>query len=55
MQLRRPIPLAATLAVALLSFPATSLASDGTGTWFDGLEAGVCFDDVFDISGNYDF
>lgn len=55
MQLRRPTPLAATLAAALLSFPAASLAADGTGTWFDGLEAGVCFDDVFDVDGNYDF
>ncbi|MEK7253060.1 MAG: hypothetical protein AAB198_07425 [Actinomycetota bacterium] len=26
-----------------------------TGTWFDGLAAGVCFDDVFLPDGSYDF
>lgn len=26
-----------------------------TGTWFDGLAAGVCFDDVLDTDGEFDF
>ena len=42
-----------------LVFAASSVTiaaeSAETGTWFDGLEPGVCFNDAFDDDGDFDF
>ena len=48
--------LVAGLLVAL-SVPLQSAAAQApaTGTWFDGLEAGICFDDAFTDDGDWDF
>lgn len=46
------------LAVALCTaLPATAIgaAPEGTGTWFDGLRAGICFDDAFLPDGGFDY
>jgi Tol biopolymer transport system component len=46
------------LAVALCTALPTMVigaAPEGTGTWFDSLEAGVCFDDAFLPSGDFDY
>jgi len=44
-------------AASLASMPVAAADADPdlTGTWFDGLEAGVCFDDAFDDAGDFDF
>jgi len=44
--------LAASLLIPLPTL-AASPASEVTGTWFDGLDAGVCFDDAFDAAGDF--
>lgn len=45
------------LAAALLALPALAPAANSipTGTWFDGLEPGVCFDDAWTDDGSFDF
>lgn len=44
-------------ATALLPLPAGAAAAEAepTGTWFDGLEPGVCFDDAWLPSGDFDY
>ncbi|MFV2064843.1 MAG: DPP IV N-terminal domain-containing protein [Chloroflexota bacterium] len=52
----RRVVVAALAASLLIPLPAVaaSPASDVTGTWFDGLVTGVCFDDAFDAAGEFD-
>jgi len=48
----------AALAAALLVPPAALAAAPDaavTGTWFDGLDAGICFDDALEASGDFDY
>ena len=54
----RAVTLVAALATVLLVTPTTaSLAVEApsAGTWSETLDAGVCFDDVFDAEGDFDF
>lgn len=44
-----------TTAAATTTTPATTTTAAATGTWFDGLDTGVCFDDALDDTGQYDF
>lgn len=45
----------AAAALVPLSAGVAGAESESTGTWFDGLEPGVCFNDVWLPSGDFDF
>jgi len=45
----------ATTTTSLTTTAATTTTSAATGTWFDGLAAGVCFDDARTATGSFDF
>jgi len=49
--------LVAFTATALLPISAVAATAEpaSTGTWFDGLEVGTCFDDAWDASGEFDY
>ncbi len=53
---KRALLLAVTgcLAIPMAGMAAEAEPAD-TGTWFDGLEVGTCFDDVFDATGDFDY